>query len=735
MKTKYYRSLVALASLALFVLTSEFSTARAQGTAFTYQGRLNNSSGPANGFYDFEFSLYPNSAGTGSKVGSTIAATDIVVTNGLFSVALDFGDVFSGNDTWLAVSVRSNGVGSYTGLTPLQELTPTPYAIFATTSSNVSGTLPASQITGTIPLSQLPATVSLLSDPGTQNLFAGLDAGNATSPGTYNTAIGFSALNVNTGSYNSALGNDAMAANTTGTANTADGVFTLWKNTTGGNNTAYGADAMAYNISGSQNTAVGQGADENNTNGSANVALGALAMGNGIGGSDDTALGFEALENNSTGFQNTATGYGAMSANLTGSYNTATGVGALSQSTADTYNTAFGGDALAFDNGGSYNTACGSSALGLSTTGNNNTAVGYGALTLNGAGNNNTAVGYEAAGGATGPSAANTALGGLSIHGVTTGYNNTGAGYQSLEDDTTGFDNVGIGVATFQVNSAGFQNTGVGTYAFQSLTAGTGNVGLGVYAGYYLTAGSNNIYIGNYGSSADNNLIRIGNGQTKTYINSGSVGINNNNPTEALDVGGEFIAVEGATPVRCYIGDDGSGNDVQVGSLKSGITAVSLYNEADSAYMHLYCSSISIEGGSDLAEPFAISTQDEKVTEGEVVIIDEDHPGHLKRADRAYDTRVAGVVSGANGINPGIQMEQQGLLEGNQNVALTGRVYVQADASNGAIRPGDLLTTSDTPGHAMKVGDHLRAQGAILGKAMTGLKEGKGMVLVLVTLQ
>ena len=53
----------------------------------------------------------------------------------------------------------------------------------------------------------------------------------------------------------------------------------------------------------------------------------------------------------------------------------------------------------------------------------------------------------------------------------------------------------------------------------------------------------------------------------------------------------------------------------------------------------------------------------------------------------------------------------------------------------GGIKPGDLLTTSDTPGHAMKVGDHTQAQGAILGKAMTGLKQGKGLVLVLVTLQ
>jgi hypothetical protein len=93
------------------------------------------------------------------------------------------------------------------------------------------------------------------------------------------------------------------------------------------------------------------------------------------------------------------------------------------------------------------------------------------------------------------------------------------------------------------------------------------------------------------------------------------------------------------------------------------------------------------------------------------------------------------VVSGANGIHPGIQMHQEGLLDGGRNIALTGRVYVQADTSNGPIKPGDLLTTSGTPGHAMKVSDHTKAQGAILGKAMTALSDGQGMVLVLVTLQ
>ena len=110
-------------------------------------------------------------------------------------------------------------------------------------------------------------------------------------------------------------------------------------------------------------------------------------------------------------------------------------------------------------------------------------------------------------------------------------------------------------------------------------------------------------------------------------------------------------------------------------------------------------------------------------------------PGQLKISDGPYDTRVAGIVSGANGVNPGISLHQVNVLNGDQNVAFSGRVYVLADTSNGSIHPGDLLTTSVTPGHAMKVTDHVRAQGAILGKAMTGLSEGKGMVLVLVTLQ
>lgn len=143
---------------------------------------------------------------------------------------------------------------------------------------------------------------------------------------------------------------------------------------------------------------------------------------------------------------------------------------------------------------------------------------------------------------------------------------------------------------------------------------------------------------------------------------------------------------------------------------------------------------IEITGGADLAEAFDVG-DDGEVAPGTVVSIDPRRPGKLRVADRPYDRTVAGVVSGAAGIRPGMVMGQEGSVAfGGHPVALTGRVYVRADASNGSIAPGDLLTTSATAGYAMKA-DPERASGAILGKAMTPLDKGSGLVLVLVTLQ
>ena len=145
------------------------------------------------------------------------------------------------------------------------------------------------------------------------------------------------------------------------------------------------------------------------------------------------------------------------------------------------------------------------------------------------------------------------------------------------------------------------------------------------------------------------------------------------------------------------------------------------------------CATLTIRGGADLAEPFAMS--DHAVPAGSVVVIDPEHPGRLKLSTSAYDRKVAGIVSGAGGVQPGISMIQEDQLEGGRNVALSGRVYALVDASVGGVQPGDLLTTSEVPGHAMRVENPAQAQGAILGKAMTPLPSGRGLVLVLVTLQ
>jgi hypothetical protein len=147
---------------------------------------------------------------------------------------------------------------------------------------------------------------------------------------------------------------------------------------------------------------------------------------------------------------------------------------------------------------------------------------------------------------------------------------------------------------------------------------------------------------------------------------------------------------------------------------------------------------LEITGGSDLSEQFEISNGecDLPPEPGMIVSIDPERPGQLRPSSRAYESTVAGIISGAGGVRPGLQMGQRdSIADGAHPVALTGRVYCYVDAAYGPVKPGDFITTSDTPGHGMVAADHQQAQGAILGKAMTGLDEGTGLVLVLVSLQ
>ncbi|MBS0195293.1 MAG: hypothetical protein JSR77_00890 [Planctomycetes bacterium] len=144
--------------------------------------------------------------------------------------------------------------------------------------------------------------------------------------------------------------------------------------------------------------------------------------------------------------------------------------------------------------------------------------------------------------------------------------------------------------------------------------------------------------------------------------------------------------------------------------------------------------------GADVAEPFKVSKSDSlpEPQPGMVVSIDPANAGNLVVCSTPYDKKVAGAISGAGGLSVGVVMGKDNadpLIAGDHPVAMSGRVYVLCDATSGAIKPGDRLTTSNTPGHAMKVSDETEAPGAVIGKAMTELKEGKGLVLVLVNLQ
>ncbi len=151
----------------VLVACASAATAVAQGTAFTYQGRLNDTAAPATGNYDLRFTIH-DAATSGSQVAGPLTNSPTGVSNGLFTVVLDFGaGVFTGADRWLEIGVRTNSGGPFTTLAPRQPFTTTPYASYAAggDASGLIGTLPAGGLSGGY------FNALQLIDPG--NLFVG----------------------------------------------------------------------------------------------------------------------------------------------------------------------------------------------------------------------------------------------------------------------------------------------------------------------------------------------------------------------------------------------------------------------------------------------------------------------------------------------------------------------------------------------------------------------------------
>ena len=404
----------------LLTIASQFSLA--QGTAFTYQGRLNDGGAPADGNYDFRFRLASDPLAN-NYVGSAFLTNDVRVSNGLFMAIMDFGpDIFTGSNYWLEVDVRTNGGSTYTALNPLQELTPTPYAIFAGAASNLNGTVSASQLTGSVLNSQLanhsitvnPGTA--MSGGGTANLGGSVTLNNAG----VTTLAGGGGVTVSAPNGSVTMGSTATNANIPSTIVSRDGSgsFAAGSLTLAGGLTLpglptpdniYSGTTLLMNVDSNEDFFIGPGSGPSALKGYANTGVGFDAL-NESTGIENTAIGAWALFSNSAGCSNnTAVGYEALFGNLTGTYNTATGWEALYANQYGTFNVAVGEEALISANS-DYNVAVGGEALFSDTTGANNTA-----------------------------------LGDLALSSVTTGYDNIGIGVSAGQFIQAGYGNIDIG--------------------------------------------------------------------------------------------------------------------------------------------------------------------------------------------------------------------------------------------------------------------------------------------------
>ncbi len=334
-------------SILLLYLSMLGSTATfAQGTAFTYQGKLTDSGNLANGQFDFQFKLFDTqTVGTGTQQGITVSVPNVPVSNGIFTVSLDFGacpTCFNSSARFLEIAVRPSGGGAFTTLTPRQPITSTPYALKSVNAATADGlsvacvncvtssqiaSVNGSAVTGTIPVASVPASSSnyiqnttsqqaasnfnisgtgtanilnattqynlggqrLLSAAGTNNLFAGISAGT-------------------TGSNNAFFGANAGQANTTGGSNSFFGFNAGNANTSSNNNSFFGASAGVVNT-GFNNAFFGTSAGVANQTGNRNAFYGHAAGNDNLSGSDLTMIG----DNASTGATNltNATAIGA----------------------------------------------------------------------------------------------------------------------------------------------------------------------------------------------------------------------------------------------------------------------------------------------------------------------------------------------------------------------------------------------------------------------------------------
>jgi hypothetical protein len=196
----------------------------------------------------------------------------------------------------------------------------------------------------------------------------------------------------------------------------------------------------------------------------------------------------------------------------------------------------------------------------------------------------------------------------------------------------------------------------------------------------------------------------------------GALTISGDKPTIRFSAG----QIAGGQQWMLHVGSDGPGY-LQFWNISTGKTVMQLTPDGDV-----------LLGNSDCAEDFNVS-DGELVEPGTVMVVGSQDT--LKPSAHAYDKRVAGVISGAGDCKPGIVLGRQSRQADRLPLALFGKVFCKVDARYASIEVGDLLTTSDTPGHAMKATDPLKAFGSVIGKSLRGLRDGQGLIPILIALQ
>ena len=652
-----------LAAIALVALPALLHAEAPVGTAFTYQGQLKQAGLPLNGAADFQFSLWndPNSTVPNDQIGPTLTfdgqganPDPVEVGDGLFSVRLDFGDGgFTSDARWLEIAVRAPaGAGAYTTLSPRQELTPAPYALYA------------------------------LSGPGSGGFWA------PSGEDIYNTNRGCVGVGTTDPNYLlHVVGADGRA------------IF--------GDNTA--ASGTAYGVYGRSSSPTGFGVYGEAT---------AFSGGNfGVRGDtwSDTGVGVFGIAAQTLGIN-----YGVYGQSQS---QTGRGVYGLANNAAGVNYGVFG-QSNSIDGWGGYFVGRGyfSSDVGIGTT--------EPAATLD----------VTNAGGKPAISGTSPWIGVYGIHNSTTGT------FPGVWGET---DSLATGAAGVRgkVTSANPGSLSAGVYG---INAGTGSNGVGV-RGTHAGSGAGIYGTSELGVAGHFEITNAANDEAAVYAKTtgtGTAGLFTYDNTGSPGTG--ILATSNGPSGSAAISGLASGAAHGVTSTTTGTGRAGLFQiiNGSSSATALYCATtgtglafqangtakvkvLEVEGA-DVAEKFPVS---EEVQPGQIVAIDPEHPGQLCLARGAYNRRVAGIVSGAGGLPAGAVL---GHLPGNDYgppIALSGRVYVWADASNGPIEPGDLLTTAAAAGHAMKATDRERSFGATVGKAMTGLDSGQGLVLVLVNVQ